>query len=167
MLALSAALREVGVRLAGAALGAVQLGVATILWGMVRDTACKRRLVLRLFTACLPRHGNASALMPCPARSAVLFPLVVTVYVTWWFLTFFDNFFSVRPGSSACASAMCVELCYLPVELSKLTELACAACVRGLVWLPCLWPGLCHIYGIHHWHRSAPRHAHLLTALPL
>ena len=28
--------------------------------------------------------------------SAVLFPLVVTVYVTWWFLTFFDNFFSVR-----------------------------------------------------------------------
>ena len=28
--------------------------------------------------------------------SAVLFPLAVTVYVTWWFLTFFDNFFSVR-----------------------------------------------------------------------
>ncbi|KAK9818141.1 hypothetical protein WJX72_007750 [[Myrmecia] bisecta] len=25
---------------------------------------------------------------------AVLFPMVVTVYVTWWFLTFFDNFFS-------------------------------------------------------------------------
>jgi len=25
---------------------------------------------------------------------AVLFPLVVTVYVTWWFLRFFDNFFS-------------------------------------------------------------------------
>ena len=28
--------------------------------------------------------------------SAVLFPMVVTVYITWWFLTFFDNFFSVR-----------------------------------------------------------------------
>ena len=27
---------------------------------------------------------------------AVLFPMVVTVYITWWFLTFFDNFFSVR-----------------------------------------------------------------------
>lgn len=26
---------------------------------------------------------------------AVLFPMVVTVYITWWFLTFFDNFFSV------------------------------------------------------------------------
>uniref|UniRef100_A0A061RPD4 Integral membrane protein n=1 Tax=Tetraselmis sp. GSL018 TaxID=582737 RepID=A0A061RPD4_9CHLO len=25
---------------------------------------------------------------------AILFPLVVTVYITWWFLTFFDNFFS-------------------------------------------------------------------------
>lgn len=25
---------------------------------------------------------------------AMLFPLVVTVYVTWWFLNFFDNFFS-------------------------------------------------------------------------
>ncbi|KAK9842729.1 hypothetical protein WJX74_001526 [Apatococcus lobatus] len=25
---------------------------------------------------------------------AVLFPMVVTVYITWWFLTFFDNFFS-------------------------------------------------------------------------
>jgi uncharacterized membrane protein len=25
---------------------------------------------------------------------AVLFPLAVTVYITWWFLTFFDNFFS-------------------------------------------------------------------------
>lgn len=25
---------------------------------------------------------------------AILFPVVVTVYVTWWFLTFFDNFFS-------------------------------------------------------------------------
>lgn len=23
--------------------------------------------------------------------------MVVTVYITWWFLTFFDNFFSVRP----------------------------------------------------------------------
>ena len=37
---------------------------------------------------------------------AVLFPMVVTVYITWWFLTFFDNFFSVRracniPSSSA------------------------------------------------------------------
>lgn len=30
-----------------------------------------------------------------PTCSAVLFPLAVTVYVTWWFLTFFDNFFSV------------------------------------------------------------------------
>lgn len=27
---------------------------------------------------------------------AVLFPMVITVYITWWFLTFFDNFFSVR-----------------------------------------------------------------------
>lgn len=37
--------------------------------------------------------------------SAVLFPLVVTVYVTWWFLTFFDNFFSVRLiGSMQSAS---------------------------------------------------------------
>eukprot|EP00884_Botryococcus_braunii_P019998 jgi/Botrbrau1/6682/Bobra.0202s0023.3 len=26
--------------------------------------------------------------------SAVLFPMAVTVYITWWFLTFFDNFFS-------------------------------------------------------------------------
>ena len=26
----------------------------------------------------------------------MLFPMVVTVYITWWFLTFFDNFFSVR-----------------------------------------------------------------------
>ncbi|BDA46066.1 Protein LIKE COV 2 [Coccomyxa sp. Obi] len=25
---------------------------------------------------------------------AVLFPMVITVYITWWFLTFFDNFFS-------------------------------------------------------------------------
>ncbi|GLC46029.1 hypothetical protein PLESTB_001026300 [Pleodorina starrii] len=25
---------------------------------------------------------------------AILFPVAVTVYVTWWFLTFFDNFFS-------------------------------------------------------------------------
>jgi uncharacterized membrane protein len=25
---------------------------------------------------------------------AVLFPMVVTVYITWWFLRFFDNFFS-------------------------------------------------------------------------
>eukprot|EP00891_Asterochloris_glomerata_P001322 jgi/Astpho2/1322/e_gw1.00024.31.1_t len=25
---------------------------------------------------------------------AVLFPMVVTVYITWWFLQFFDNFFS-------------------------------------------------------------------------
>mmetsp|Transcript_21165 Transcript_21165/g.53248 ORF Transcript_21165/g.53248 Transcript_21165/m.53248 type:complete len:261 (+) Transcript_21165:214-996(+) len=25
---------------------------------------------------------------------AILFPMVVTVYITWWFLTFFDNFFS-------------------------------------------------------------------------
>lgn len=33
--------------------------------------------------------------MPVRHCSAVLFPLVVTVYVTWWFLTFFDNFFSV------------------------------------------------------------------------
>lgn len=24
----------------------------------------------------------------------MLFPMVVTVYITWWFLTFFDNFFS-------------------------------------------------------------------------
>ena len=30
---------------------------------------------------------------------AVLFPMVITVYITWWFLTFFDNFFSVRFGS--------------------------------------------------------------------
>ena len=28
-------------------------------------------------------------------RSAVLFPMAVTVYITWWFLTFFDKFFSV------------------------------------------------------------------------
>lgn len=26
--------------------------------------------------------------------SAILFPIVVTVYVTWWFLDFFDAFFS-------------------------------------------------------------------------
>lgn len=31
-------------------------------------------------------------IFPC---SAVLFPMAVTVYITWWFLTFFDNFFSV------------------------------------------------------------------------
>lgn len=35
--------------------------------------------------------------------SAVLFPLVVTVYITWWFLTFFDNFFSVSATSSICS----------------------------------------------------------------
>lgn len=29
-----------------------------------------------------------------PPCSAMLFPLVVTGYVTWWFLEFFDNFFS-------------------------------------------------------------------------
>ena len=43
----------------------------------------------------------AAQACPCPNRhtftwySAVLFPMVVTVYITWWFLTFFDNFFSV------------------------------------------------------------------------
>lgn len=44
-------------------------------------------------------HSTSRITLPgcaCAARSAVLFPLVVTVYVTWWFLTFFDNFFSVR-----------------------------------------------------------------------
>ena len=38
----------------------------------------------------------------CTCCSAVLFPLVVTVYVTWWFLTFFDNFFSVRWWQTIC-----------------------------------------------------------------
>ena len=35
--------------------------------------------------------------------SAVLFPMVITVYITWWFLTFFDNFFSVRERVEPCA----------------------------------------------------------------
>ncbi len=30
----------------------------------------------------------------CSARSAILFPVAVTVYITWWFLEFFDNLFS-------------------------------------------------------------------------
>ena len=57
----------------------------------------------------------------------MLFPLVVTVYVTWWFLTFFDNFFSVRPRHTVLALLLCVELCYLHVEV--LTKLVRAACV--------------------------------------
>ena len=57
----------------------------------------------------------------------MLFPLVVTVYVTWWFLTFFDNFFSVRPWHTVLALLLCAELCYLRVEV--LTKLVRAACV--------------------------------------
>ncbi|DBA93546.1 hypothetical protein WJX82_008734 [Trebouxia sp. C0006] len=53
-----------------------------------------------------PRHGHSTSKEVASAVTsswvsrrflsgcAVLFPLVVTVYVTWWFLTFFDNFFS-------------------------------------------------------------------------
>ena len=37
---------------------------------------------------------------------AVLFPMVVTVYVTWWFLQFFDNFFS------ACTYHVGVHYCF-------------------------------------------------------
>ncbi len=38
--------------------------------------------------------------LPVPPRSAVLLPIVLTVYIMWWFLEFFDGFFSplyVRP----------------------------------------------------------------------
>ena len=49
--------------------------------------------------------GGQPAAAECLTRaccSAVLFPLVVTVYITWWFLTFFDNFFSVSHPGSVC-----------------------------------------------------------------
>lgn len=47
----------------------------------------------------VPQFGELSriaSLNKCLVHvcSAILFPLVVTVYVTWWFLAFFDNFFS-------------------------------------------------------------------------
>jgi len=53
------------------------------------------RRMQALAAAGTPCRGALPPKLAWP-RSAVLFPLVVTVYVTWWFLTFFDNFFSVR-----------------------------------------------------------------------
>jgi hypothetical protein len=49
--------------------------------------------------------------------------MVVTVYITWWFLTFFDNFFSVRPT--------------LPGPLADLADLIVLILVRLLF----TWPG--------------------------
>ncbi len=50
----------------------------------------------------------------------MLFPLVVTVYVTWWFLTFFDNFFSVRPRHSRRSSQKQVCVCMLRTSAAVL-----------------------------------------------
>jgi len=46
-----------------------------------------------------PREAFANVLSSWVSKKfmsgcAILFPMVVTVYITWWFLTFFDNFFS-------------------------------------------------------------------------
>lgn len=55
---------------------------------------------------------------PNHIHRAILFPVVVTVYVTWWFLTFFDNFFSVRcigmqggGGMLLICTGCCVIVC--------------------------------------------------------
>lgn len=61
-------------------------------------TALSQRLVCwgcHAYLPSTPQHEDEASLSPVLTCSAVLFPLVVTVYVTWWFLTFFDNFFSV------------------------------------------------------------------------
>lgn len=47
----------------------------------------------------MPREALGSVLSSWVSRRffsgcAVLFPMAVTVYITWWFLTFFDKFFS-------------------------------------------------------------------------
>lgn len=59
--------------------------------------------------------------------SAVLFPLVVTVYVTWWFLTFFDNFFSVRYPSKQ--NLPCASLLHQTIATLK-TQMLLISCSR-------------------------------------
>jgi len=131
-----------------------------------RVAACKLP-PQRARPACCPCSGSAWP------RSAVLFPLVVTVYVTWWFLTFFDNFFSVRPRHTGRPDQTLVFVCMLrklvatmdcsTVVMTQereyfLISTACgAASVRGAVWVPCVWPGLRHVDGIHHRDRRAVR----------
>lgn len=68
------------------------------------------------FTTTLSTHTHIILLR------AILFPVVVTVYITWWFLTFFDNFFSVRPPQSSVLIAhniilphhsRCINICWV------------------------------------------------------
>ena len=72
---------------------------------------------------------------------AVLFPMVVTVYITWWFLTFFDNFFSVSFSLHALhkevllpdawhthSSQMSLQCIPRPVRL--MPACACSLCMR-------------------------------------
>ena len=62
---------------------------------------------------------------------AVLFPMVVTVYITWWFLTFFDNFFSVR--------CLCCYVC----------SRSCRVCACQNAHSPCVNRILCaHAAGV-------------------
>ena len=81
---------------------------------------------------------------------------MVTVYVTWWFLTFFDNFFSVCcpldraavpfTGKSLAADLTGVRLCSL--YISHYSDLKCLAWVSSPPWcssssLVRAAPGLC------------------------
>ena len=50
---------------------------------------------LRVLHVNLPEYITYPDLRSTTLRcSAMLFPVVVTVYATWWILEFFDNFFS-------------------------------------------------------------------------
>ncbi len=42
-------------------------------------------------------------------------------------------------------------------EYSAKSTACGAASVRGAVWVPCIWPGLRHVHGLHHWDRRAVR----------
>ena len=81
---------------------------------------------------------------------------MVTVYVTWWFLTFFDNFFSVRCPLNPAAvlftdrsvAAELTGICPCSLYISRFLDSKCLAWAFSPPWclsssLVCAAPGLC------------------------
>jgi hypothetical protein len=78
--------------LAGSTVHLQQLHLAAIYERLVRGAEAMPGSHLRMPAA--PPTQPPSIIVPHRTRSAVLLPIVLTVYVMYWFLEFFDGFFS-------------------------------------------------------------------------
>ena len=96
---------------------------------------------------------------------AILFPLVVTLYLTWWCLEFFDNFFRYCPATGLWppwpAAALCRQATPsatrpMPTDRWPLPA-SLQPRLRVPIWVPGLWAGVHHHHGLHLLHRCVCR----------